>query len=535
MKKTKYIKTIEKENFEFNRVKFLLWLKMKLSISKEKRENRRRTLEIYDNMKDFEHLQINSLPDNIYYKPTDILIYDLLQKQDLKKIKKGIFSLFKHNMSHKFVTTATSQDDISKAIQDLDHTISSSKSWYRIGLFDFANNAKIDRYIHHFEIYLRNFSSSYIAVEAVITLSDEFQKEIGDFIRNNYKKPGMRVFKMWGGNSKKSGAKISYAIGKGMLSTCAKNILINEQLQFVKNLFLRQISKFLPIMQYSKGMELHAINVFETNIDFEKEIPNSRNVFQSLGLDDMYGFFLSKAERLYYSSRSLGEKNAFQFDMLFVINPDKIDNYDGFITPKNLALYNLTQDYMMSLYTMVIIKNLSINYSRMISEFRNRENTIKTTQHSHKKLLKLKYEIERAYYTYSKIDHEFSVEKEAKNINKLLEENHFVKKSVMYGHHPYEGFSYGPQNLWKLIKINYDELMIDLNNKIDISSSLTHYYDVKKNSRVSWIQLGIAISTFVLLIFPEKATAISDFFLYWYEIAKYFVNTIYSVVQNIFT
>ena len=123
MKKTKYIKTIEKENFEFNRVKFLLWLKMKLSISKEKRENKRRTLEIYDNMKDFEHLQINSLPDNIYYKPTDILIYDLLQKQELKKIKKGIFSLFKHNMSHKFVTTATSQDDISKAIQDLDHTI----------------------------------------------------------------------------------------------------------------------------------------------------------------------------------------------------------------------------------------------------------------------------------------------------------------------------------------------------------------------------------------------------------------------------
>ena len=138
-------------------------------------------------------------------------------------------------------------------------------------------------------------------------------------------------------------------------------------------------------------------------------------------------------------------------------------------------------------------------------------------------------------YTYSKIDHEFSVEKEAKNINKLLEENHFVKKSVMYGHHPYEGFSYGPQNLWKLIKINYDELMIDLNNKIDISSSLTHYYDVKRNSRVSWIQLGIAISTFVLLIFPEKATAISEFFLYWYEIAKYIVNTIYSVVQNIFT
>lgn len=91
MKKTKYIKTIEKENFAFNRVKFLLWLKMKLSISKEKRESKRRTLEIFDDMDNLSHLQINSLPDNIYYKPTDILIYDLLQKQDLDKIKKGIF------------------------------------------------------------------------------------------------------------------------------------------------------------------------------------------------------------------------------------------------------------------------------------------------------------------------------------------------------------------------------------------------------------------------------------------------------------
>lgn len=535
MKKTKYIKTIEKENFEFNRIKFFLWLKTMFSMSKEKRESRRKILETYNGMMDFERSQTNSLPNNTYYKPTNILIYDLVQKQDLDKIKKGIFSLFKHNMSHKFLTIGRSQDDISKIIEDLNHTISTSKSWYNIGLFDFANNAKIDRYIHHFEIYLCNFSSSYIAVEAVITLSNAFQNEMDDFIRNDYKKPGMRAYKMWGRNSKKSGAKISYAIGKGMLNACAKNILINEQLQFVKKMFLRQISKFLPIMQYSKGMELHSINVFETNIDFEKGIPNSRNVLQSLGLDDMYGFFLSKAECLYYSSSSPREENAFQFDMVFVVNPNKIDNYAGFVTPQNLSLYRLTQNYMMSLYTMVIIKNLSINYSRIISEFRNRENAIKTTQYSHKKLLKLKYEIERVYYSYSKIDHEFSVEKESKEINKLLEEYHFVKKSVMHGDHSYEGFSYQPKNLWKLIKINYDELMIDLNNKIDISSSLTNYYDVKKNSRVSWIQLVIAISTFVLLIFPEKATTISDFFLYLYKIAKDFINTVYFVVQNILT
>ena len=76
----------------------------------------------------------------------------------------------------------------------------------------------------------------------------------------------------------------------------------------------------------------------------------------------------------------------------------------------------------------------------MISEFRNRENAIKTTRRSHKKLLKLKYEIERAYYSYSKIDHEFSVDEEVKNINDLLEDNCFVKKSVSHGYHPYESF-----------------------------------------------------------------------------------------------
>lgn len=237
MKKTKYIKTIEKENFEFNRIKFFLWLKTMFSMSKEKRESRRKILETYNGMMDFERSQTNSLPNNTYYKPTNILIYDLVQKQDLDKIKKGIFSLFKHNMSHKFLTIGRSQDDISKIIEDLNHTISTSKSWYNIGLFDFANNAKIDRYIHHFEIYLCNFSSSYMAVEAVITLSNAFQNEMDDFIRNDYKKPGMRAYKMWGRNSKKSGAKISYAIGKGMLNACAKNILINEQLQFVKKCF----------------------------------------------------------------------------------------------------------------------------------------------------------------------------------------------------------------------------------------------------------------------------------------------------------
>ncbi|MFQ7112181.1 MAG: hypothetical protein ACLRP9_11385 [Anaerovoracaceae bacterium] len=152
MKKTKYIKTIMRENFAFNRVKFLLWLKMVLSISKEKRENKRRELKLVSRPMNFGLLETNSLPSNTYYKPTSILIYDLLQKQDLEKIKKGIFSLFKHNMSHKFIFMSPSQDDISNVIDDLDHTISSSKSWYRVGCFDFANSAKIDRYIHHFEI-----------------------------------------------------------------------------------------------------------------------------------------------------------------------------------------------------------------------------------------------------------------------------------------------------------------------------------------------------------------------------------------------
>ncbi|MFQ7112176.1 MAG: hypothetical protein ACLRP9_11360 [Anaerovoracaceae bacterium] len=345
----------------------------------------------------------------------------------------------------------------------------------------------------------------------------------------------MRAHKIWGGNSKRSGAKVSYAIGKGMLDTHAKNILINEQLQFVKDLFLNEISKFLPIMQYKKGMKLHAINVFETNIDYEKGVPNSKIIFQSLGLDDMYGFFLSNAERLYYYSSTPKRMDPSQYDMRFVFNPNKFDDYFGFQTPQHKALNNLTQDYAMTLYTMIIIKNLSVNYSQMISEFRNRENAIKTTQHSHKKLLKLKYEVERAFYSYTKIDYEFSVEDESQNVSKLLAKNPFIKKSVKCGCHPYKIFCDGPQKLWKQIKVNYDELMTDLNNKIDISSSLTHYHDAKKNSRVSWIQLVIAISTFILLIFPEKAATISEFFLYWYKKATEFLHIVQSLVQNIFT
>lgn len=528
MKKTKYIKTIEKEYFKFRQYKFMLWLQMKFFISKNRRKSSRIILENIGIMEALKSSQINSLPDNIYYKPTDILIYDLIQKQDLDKLKKGINSLFKNNLSHKFITPVTLQRDISKMIDDLDHMINSSKSWWHVGIFDFANNVEIDGYIHHFQICLRNFSSSYIAVEIIITLADAFRDEIGDFVSRDYKKPGMCIYKMWEKNAKKSGGKVSYSIGRGILNTHAKNILINEQLQYVKKLFLRYISRFLPIIQYSKGMELYSINAFETNIDFEKEIPNSVGIFQSLGLDDLYGFFLSDAERLYSCSSVLGVSERYCSDMLFVFNPEKIKEHAGCTSPKNKALYNLTQNYMMSLYTMVIIKNLSINYSRMISEFRNRENVMKTTRRSHKKLLKLKYEIERVYYSYSKIDHEFSVENEVKSINKLLKENDFVRKSKVNGYYPHEVFTNVPQNLWKLIKINYNELMIDLNNKIEISSSLNNYYDAKKNSRVSWIQLVIAVCTFILLIFPEKAMVVAEFLLYWCGAAK---DLIYSFLK----
>ena len=517
MRETECTKQIKKENREYKKIKFWFWIKMKLTFSNEKRKKKEFSYSIFQREKFYDN-KVNALPEDLYFKPTDIVLYDLIQKQDLEIVKKGLGRLFKKCLSHKFLGVSKGQDDIDDIIHALDGTLDSGKSWYKVGLFDFAYSHKLNSYIEYFEICLRNFSSSFVAVEMKITLNEEYQKRLSDFTKREYKKTGMRVHKMWKKSKRKSGAVIGYAVSSGMLSEYVKSRLLYEQLQYVKELFLKEMTRLFPFLQYKKGGKIYGINVYETNIDCEVNYDIS--LINALGMDLFTGFYFSNAEKLFVSTAISTYRDSYESDMMFVYNPNKVTEFEGYVTPHNKVLDYLTEGYMNELYSMIVIKEIGIYYLDRSSFYRNQVNSLRTDRGFHKRLLKLKYEMEKEFYTYSKIEHEFSVAQEADRITELLKKNVYARDSVCFSFHPYLVYAGSPKYIWGQIKINHDEILNDLQNKIDIASSLSEYSNSRHDYRLGWLQLILAVSTFVLLIFPEKAILLADMVKTWWDYIK---------------
>lgn len=483
---------------------------MKFALTQDERENRKNSYNMFQQDHFFDS-STNALPDPLYYKPTDIILYDLIPKQKLEQTKQGLIRLYKKCYTHKYMDGGSAENDIEKIVQGLNKILHNGKSWYRVGLFDFAYKKGLDNYIDHFEIYFHNFSSSYAAIEMKISLNNDFQDEIAQFIKTEYRKPGMCVHRFWIRNiRKKSGAKIGYAISGGTLSECAKNQIIYEQLGYVKDIFLKNILVYFPLMQYSWTGKVLGVNVFETNITPEIELDQS--IMDSLGININEGFYISEIEKLFLQTSNYRSRDSYDTDMMLVYNPEKIKSFDGYITAHNKELYWFTMNYMSKLYTMLVLKNIGVNYLDVVSSYRNKINSVRSNKKSQRKLLRLKYELGKDFYIFTKIDQELPVSKEFESANELLERNEYTRKSigVFSNYHPYKTFTGRPKNMWKQIKENYDEIQMDLDEKIKISEGLTAYSETKSNQRVAWFQLAIATITFVLVIFPDKAIAIAN-------------------------
>lgn len=82
MKKTPYIKKIWKENIHFNIIKFKSWMGKAFPFPRKIHDARKKSYTaLFSDTIQEKYRRDNSFPDNIYYKPTGILLYDIILKQ----------------------------------------------------------------------------------------------------------------------------------------------------------------------------------------------------------------------------------------------------------------------------------------------------------------------------------------------------------------------------------------------------------------------------------------------------------------------
>lgn len=516
LKKTSFIKQLNKDNRKYEIAKSIAYLQTKVLFG-EKRKQKELIYSIFEH-DGFYNRNDNGLPEQYYFKPTDIIIYDLLRKEDLPKAKKGLIRLYKKCYSHKYIGSSKSEEDIERIIQGLDKTIHSGNSWYKTSHFDFTYDNELEAYIHSFEINFRNLSSSYVAIEMRIELAEVFVNELSHFINESYEKPGMCIHQMWGRSKKKSGAKITLGVSSGIPSEYAKNRIVYEQFRYVKQIYMREIVKYFPLVQYVKDRAIGSINIFETNVTPSKQL--NKSVYAGLGLDEMEGFYFSPGERLYISEPTFMARFSDEHDMKFVYNPELIVDYEMYLTAHNKVLDQLTMNYMDDLYRVVILRGLGNFYSNLISDYRNKINRCKGSRRQYNSLLKLQYQINQDFYDFKKIDEELSVDVTFKNASTTLNNNEYAKASTYCGIHTCDIFIDTPKRVWKQIKLNYTEVKSDLERKLEISDSLLKYTSEKKHGWMASFQMLLAATTFFFLIFPSKAATMANWIMQLWNCIK---------------
>ena len=72
--------------------------------------------------------------------------------------------------------------------------------------------------------------------------------------------------------------------------------------------------------------DVFGLNVFETNITPSDRLEES--VYSGLGLNEMHGFFMSEAERLYFCTETMRSEDGYESEMMFVYNPNLISDYE---------------------------------------------------------------------------------------------------------------------------------------------------------------------------------------------------------------
>lgn len=476
-----------------------------LTTNTKKREERKFNYTIFED--DWWKQESNALPSHLYFRPKDIVVLDLFAKKDIEKAKIGLRKLYKKYYSHKFIMGASFDDDIEHILKGLDQALTTGKSWYRTSLFDFENHKELHKYVEYFEIQFLNVSPSYAAIEIFFSLTKEFEKEIECFIESDYENRNNQISKIWKKNKKKSGAVAGIATGGSDSNESAKSRIIYEQLEYVKKLCMKEINGLFSLFS-RKFKNIYGINVFETNIPCDDNL--NMEIYNSIGMDLMDGFLLSKAEKLFVSTSTLYSVNKYESDMMYVYNPQLVDKNEAYPREHDYIKHRLRY-FLVDMCIPVIYKNMGIYYYEQTIAYRNKIHRIEMNKRSYGKLLKLRYDFENQFYDFNIIKNQIPIDDVSCRLLQELEECDYVKYSCYRGIYPYKLFISIPQNMWHRIVENYTNLSNELERKIEIASNLKEYDNVKKGYRLSWYQFLVALITLYLVLYPEKVMVISEF------------------------
>ncbi len=497
----------KKHRIKFQIIKASRYLKAHTALNKDRRNNLITGYNyIFKDNHSFE--RNNAIAENKFYTPISIIVQELVSKERIQNVKKGLKRLISSNSTHKFIGAVILESDVDDLMLFLDNSISGSESWRRMGRYDFENNY-IKEYVSYYDIIFRNFSSSYFVIEIHLFISEKQKSIINKLINANYTDKSEYACGYYQQNNKETGAELGYTVGQ-LTSEIIKNELINDNIQEIKWHTLNYLSKYFPL-QFTKANILPpSIIVYNTNISYDDE---AYSFWHSVGIINPNGLFLSESRKLFFENELSKETKAKQTDLILIVNTETEPIDDLYHSIESQLMHHLFYE-LDNYYKMNVLNAFSNWYISICARYRNIINKSKISHHKYKRLLKLRYKFETDFSDFNKVFKEIDIDKEWKRANRFMESFEYAQKSKFK---PYRNLTEYPVVLMKRIETNRMKLEYDLSRKIELSNYLLAYKNEKRNYFINFIMLLITSLTFILIIFPDLAIYIADKLLEFYN------------------
>ena len=454
------------------------------------------------------HDKNNALPQGHYIKLDLIIFADLIRREDIKALKKGIKTLLKTKRTSRFFT-GQPHESIDSLLEKIDKMDRDRLSWYEcldFGVFDFQGES-LETKVDYYSIKVNNINSGYLGLSVTVWLSQQALKEYGDLLSQDYHYLRGHIKPALGSRSGKRGGRTRFSkIHYNDASLKADNVY--EYITSIEWELFSQLSKFLPLVLHNNFIVPPRIETYHTDIDYTE---GHDEFWKSIGALSRNGQFIDERQKLFFECELSDRfKDKEEGRMIFLYNDAKDQKYKWTTTETEVRMS--LDEYEKALFSFLFLRLLCLRAAEKNVEYKGKIDRIKLKKNSLIKLLKLRFKYEKDLEFYHHYVRDNNWEKNEAKIAELFHESdkaiNDVKPRWRYNTHSV--FCSNAKKLSTAVNDTVSLIRAEFDSKREILEHLSDFKNTKKNLFLNAIMLLVAIATLLLILFPDKIPFVSQ-------------------------
>lgn len=460
----------------------------------------------------------NSLPDNAFFDMYSLVVSDLIRREDIKQLQKGVRLLLQKRRSNRFwMTSIRGLDEICKRIEQMDESL---LTWYNVvdcGWFEFKNHP-LENVIDYFTVKICNVNSGYLSLIFDINLKNDKKEKLKQIIDDNYYETRGYAFQTLTGNSKTTGAFKNYTVIR-YNNNSLKADKIYEFISYIEWEFLEELSSLFPFVFHNKKISPPRIEVYSTNIDWRDD---NKDFWHSIGVQAYQGQFVDERHKMFFENMLSGRYDGVDENnrLIYIFKDDGIE-IGQFKSIKDRVYHHL-KDHAIDYFKFMFLDMLSRKAGKTLVEYKHKLDKIKLKRNNLESLLKLKYHFSMEIDDFNRYKRDDIWDKSKKAFDHVYEYSDKVADSAskhLFILH--KSFCNSALSESKKIDEDIDMVLAEFEEKKMVLQNLADYKNTSYSLRLNVIMTILTAMTLFFVIFPDKAKVIANvIFIIW----NYFID-----------